>query len=96
MQFLKDYGLDNDDIIDLYEIYDENLINIISANEDNIKNIVNILMKYGFDNINEIIIRALHIFVYSPNYIEKKLYVLKDILKGNYIEIVSENLELLG
>lgn len=96
MEFLKEYGLDEEDINSLYEKYDESLIEIISDNIYNVKNIINIFKKYGFYNIDEIIMYSLHIFVYSPDYIEKKLCLLKEKLGESYIDIISENLELLG
>lgn len=78
----------------IYESYDEDYINNICNNYDIDKNI-EILKKYGFNNLEDILLNDINILIIEPNKLEKRLSVLKDIIGDNYVDTINDNIELL-
>ena len=63
--------------------------------EDNFKEVYNLLKKYNFYFINDIILNYIEIFELDTNLLEEKLNILKEELGDNYIYIIGNNMRYL-
>lgn len=66
-----------------------------TLDEDNFKEIYNLLKKYNFYFINDIILNYIEIFELDTNLLEEKLNILKEELGDNYIYIIGNNMRYL-
>ena len=63
--------------------------------EDNFKEVYNLLKKYNFYFINDIILNYIEIFELDTKLLEEKLNILKEELGDNYIYIIGNNMRYL-
>ncbi len=66
-----------------------------TLDEDNFKEVYNLLMKYNFYFINDIILNYIEIFELDTKLLEEKLNILKEELGDNYIYIIGNNMRYL-
>lgn len=66
-----------------------------TLNEDNFKEVYNLLKKYNFYFINDIILNYIEIFELDTKLLEEKLNILKEELGDNYIYIIGNNMRYL-
>ena len=66
-----------------------------TLNEDNFKEVYNLLKKYNFYFINDIILNNIEIFELDTKLLEEKLNILKEELGDNYIYIIGNNMRYL-
>lgn len=66
-----------------------------TLNEDNFKEVYNLLKKYNFYFINDIILNYIEIFELDTKLLEEKINVLKEELGDNYIYIIGNNMRYL-
>ena len=66
-----------------------------TLNEDNFKEVYNLLKKYNFYFINDIILNYIEIFELDTKLLEEKINVLKEELGANYIYIIGNNMRYL-
>lgn len=66
-----------------------------TLDEDNFKEVYNLLKKYNFYFINDIILNYIEIFELDTNLLEEKLNILKEELGDNYIYIIGNNMRYL-
>ena len=60
-----------------------------TLDEDNFKEVYNLLKKYNFYFINDIILNNIEIFELDTKLLEEKLNILKEELGDNYIYIIG-------
>ena len=97
------YGVSLEELIEKY--LDEFYYNMVLDNyeyeylktldEDNFKEVYNLLKKYNFYFINDIILNYIEIFELDTNLLEEKLNILKEELGDNYIYIIGNNMRYL-
>ena len=63
--------------------------------EDNFKEVYNLLKKYNFYFINDMILNYIEIFELDTKLLEEKLNILKEELGDNYIYIIGNNTRYL-
>lgn len=66
-----------------------------TLDEDNFKEVYNLLKKYNFYFINDIILNYIEIFELDTKLLEEKINVLKEELGDNYIYIIGNNMRYL-
>lgn len=66
-----------------------------TLDEDNFKEVYNLLKKYNFYFINDIILNYIEIFELDIKLLEEKLNILKEELGDNYIYIIGNNMRYL-
>lgn len=66
-----------------------------TLDEDNFKEVYNLLRKYNFYFINDIILNYIEIFELDTNLLEEKINILKEELGDNYIYIIGNNMRYL-
>lgn len=66
-----------------------------TLDEDNFKEVYNLLKKYNFYFINDIILNNIEIFELDTKLLEKKINILKEELGDNYIYIIGNNMRYL-
>ena len=66
-----------------------------TLNEDNFKEVYNLLKKYNFYFIDDIILNYIEIFELDTKLLEEKINVLKEELGDNYIYIIGNNMRYL-
>ena len=66
-----------------------------TLDEDNFKEVYNLLKKYNFYFINDIILNNIEIFELDTKLLEEKLNILKEELGDNYIYIIGNNMRYL-
>ena len=66
-----------------------------TLNEDNFKEVYNLLKKYNFYFINDMILNYIEIFELDTKLLEEKINVLKEELGDNYIYIIGNNMRYL-
>ena len=66
-----------------------------TLDEDNFKEVYNLLRKYNFYFINDIILNYIEIFELDTNLLEEKINILKEELGDNYIYIRGNNMRYL-
>lgn len=66
-----------------------------TLDEDNFKEVYNLLKKYNFYFINDIILNYIEIFELDTKLLEEKLNILKEELGDNYIYIIGNNMRYL-
>lgn len=66
-----------------------------TLDEDNFKKVYNLLKKYNFYFINDIILNNIEIFELDTKLLEEKLNILKEELGDNYIYIIGNNMRYL-
>ena len=87
--FLENY-LDEfyyNQVIDNYEY--EYLCNI---DYNNFKQVYDILVKYYFDYIEDIILRYIELFELEPKYVENSINILINKLGNNYVRIIGNDM----
>jgi hypothetical protein len=87
--FLENY-LDEfyyNQVIDNYEY--EYLCNI---DYNNFKQVYDILVKYNFDYMEDIILRYIELFELEPKYVENSINMLINKLGNNYIRIIGNDM----
>ena len=87
--FLENY-LDDfyyNQVIDNYK-YD--YLNNLDYN--NFNEIYNILLKYNFDYISDIILNYLELFELDPNYVEEKIKKIIEYLGNDYVRIIGKDM----
>ena len=77
----------------LIETYDSEYLN--SLDEVNFIRVYEIFKKNGFYFINDIIVKYLEIFEKDAEIIEKEIYLLKEKLGEDFINIISKDLRYL-
>lgn len=77
----------------LYEKYEEWYLN--QLDEDNFNKIYNLLQRYNFYFIEDIIINYLEIFEYEEEILEKNILKLKEKLGDNFVWEIGNNLSYL-
>lgn len=66
-----------------------------TLDEDNFKEVYNLLKKYNFYFINDIILNYIEIFELDTKLLEEKINILKEELGDNYIYIIGNNMRFL-
>ena len=66
-----------------------------TLDEDNFKEVYNLLKKYNFYFINDIILNYIEIFELDTKLLEENLNILKEELGDNYIYIIGNNMRYL-
>ena len=66
-----------------------------TLDEDNFKEVYNLLKKCNFYFINDIILNYIEIFELDTKLLEEKLNILKEELGDNYIYIIGNNMRYL-
>lgn len=66
-----------------------------TLDEDNFKEVYNLLKKYNFYFINDIILNNIEIFELDTKLLEEKINILKEELEDNYIYIIGNNMRYL-
>lgn len=66
-----------------------------TLDEDNFKEVYNLLKKYNFYFINDIILNYIEIFELDTKLLEEKMNILKEKLGDNYIYIIGNNMRYL-
>lgn len=66
-----------------------------TLDEDNFKEVYNLLKKYNFYFINDIILNYIEIFELDTKLLEEKISILKEELGDNYIYIIGNNMRYL-
>lgn len=66
-----------------------------TLDEDNFKKVYNLLKKYNFYFINDIILNYIEIFELDTKLLEEKINILKEELGDNYIYIIENNMRYL-
>lgn len=66
-----------------------------TLDEDNFKEVYNLLKKYNFYFINDIILNYIEIFELDTKLLEEKINILKEELGDNYIYIIGNNMRYL-
>jgi hypothetical protein len=87
--FLENY-LDEfyyNQVIDNYEY--EYLCNI---DYNNFKQVYDILVKYNFDYMEDIILRYIELFELEPKYVENSINMLINKLGNNYVRIIGNDM----
>ena len=59
---------------------------------NNFKQVYDILVKYNFDYIEDIILNYIELFELEPNYVEEKIVELIDKLGDNYVRIIGNDM----
>lgn len=63
--------------------------------ENNFKQVYNVLEKYNLGCIEDIIVKYLELFEYDSEIVDKAIYSLIMILGNNYIDIINSDLTIL-
>lgn len=87
--FFKEY-LDELYYEELLNNYDYNYLNTIDY--DNFKKIYDLLIKYEFNYIEDIILKYISIFELEPNYLERCILKYKEKLGTNYVKIMGNDM----
>lgn len=98
MDFEKFYelGLTDSEVSQIDEIYDYSIIYEFINNLKSVKENVELLKKYGLDElIIDIIIRFLPIFLYYKDELEIKLKYLIEKIGENYIDAINNDINIL-
>ena len=66
-----------------------------TLDEDNFKEVYNLLKKYNFYFINDIILNYIEIFELDTKLLEEKINILKEELGDNYLYIIGNNMRYL-
>lgn len=66
-----------------------------TLDEDNFKEVYNLLKKHNFYFINDIILNYIEIFELDTKLLEEKINILKEELGDNYIYIIGNNMRYL-
>lgn len=66
-----------------------------TLDEDNFKEVYNLLKKYNFYFINDIILNYIEMFELDTKLLEEKINILKEELGDNYIYIIGNNMRYL-
>lgn len=66
-----------------------------TLDEDNFKEVYNLLKKYNFYFINDIILNYIEVFELDTKLLEEKINILKEELGDNYIYIIGNNMRYL-
>ena len=78
---------------ELFNNYDINYLRSIDQN--NFESVYQVLKKYNFYFIEDIIEEYLEIFEMDKNIVEKKILILKDRLGDDYVNIIGNDLSYL-
>lgn len=71
MDFLKELGISDNVVKGLYEIYDEEAIDLILSNELNIIDSIVFLKKIGVNNIEKILLYKMPLFFWGDKKLKK-------------------------
>lgn len=93
MEFLKKYGLTSEEIEEWLEDSDRDYIE--SFTDYDIEGKEKILLKYGIDFINELILFDIGIFAYTDEEFEKRIVKMIKSLGPNYLDIVGEDMVII-
>ena len=74
-------------VIDNYE-YDY----LSSLDYNNFKQVYDILVKYNFDYMEDIILRYIELFELEPKYVENSINMLINKLGNNYVRIIGNDM----
>lgn len=74
-------------VIDNYE-YDY----LSSLDYNNFKQVYDILIKYNFDYIEDIILRYIELFELEPKYVEESIIKLIGKLGSNYVRVIGSDM----
>ena len=91
--FLKNY-IDDTYFEEVINTYNYEYLN--SLNEEKFKKIYNLLKKYNFYFIEDIILKYIEIFEMDSNELEIKINHLKNKLGENFVSIIGNNLTYLN
>lgn len=83
MNYLKKYGLNNEDIKDIENNLDDMDINLLYVNEDKVIDIIDYLVSIGFTNIKDLL-------MYKTNLFYIKLDVIKARISKDKDNIINE------
>lgn len=83
MNYLKKYGLNNEDIKDIENNLDDMDINLLYVNEDKVIDIIDYLVSIGFTNIKDLL-------MYKTNLFYIKLDVIKARIDKDKDNIINE------
>ena len=77
----------------IYSNYNEGYLNTLD--EKNFNNIYNLLKKYNFYFINDIILNYLELFEIEDEYVDKALNVIKNKIGDNWIKEIGRNMTMI-
>ncbi len=78
----------------VYNNYDENYLKFLD--ETKFLRIYMLLKKYGFNFINDIIVKYIEIFEMDEKYVESEILKLKNKLGQNFVYIVGNDMTYLN
>ena len=79
----------------VYEIYGEDVIELIRENVDEVKKNLGYVIRLGFSDVEDIFERYSVIFIYDNNEFVEKINKLINKLGQNYVEIIENDLSIL-
>ena len=71
MQFLIENGFKKSTIEKLQEKYDESILDVVSLEEENVKEVINYLKQIGIQNIEDLMIYQIELFTKDIDKIKK-------------------------
>ena len=77
----------------IYNNYNENYLNTLD--EDNFIQIYNLLKKYNFYFIDDIILNYLELFEIKEEYVDKVLNIIKNEIGNNWIKEIGRNMTII-
>lgn len=77
----------------VYSNYDESYINLLD--EDNFNRVYNILKKYGFYFVEDIIINYLELFEIESEYVELAILDIKKLLGDSFVKRIGNNMVII-
>lgn len=84
----------NSTYLDLvYSNYNEGYLN--TFDEDNFNKIYNLLKKYNFYFIDDIILNYLELFEIKEEYVDKVLNIIKNEIGNNWIKEIGRNMTII-
>lgn len=89
MKYLDEFKLEL-----IYSNYEEKYIS--SLDEENFKEIYDLFIEYGFDELDDIIVNYLEIFEMDSEYVAKAFKELSTMVDGSLSECVDKDITILS
>jgi len=96
MEYLYNYGLDNEDLLVLKESYNDSLLNEIIVNKRNVENVIEVLKNEKINIVYDLICNYLELFLLNPNYVENQIKKQKEKYKEKFYDVINEDISILG
>ena len=83
------------DVERMKSIYGDEIIDVMSSNEDIIRKNIQTLEKLKFNDISDFVERCIDVFLYYPKDFENKINKLIQELGVNYVEIIENDINYI-